>query len=127
MNLLLSVPTGVLADTAVLRVTAEADFGSFVLLPRHADTAAVLVPGLLAWHLEDGQEVFAAVDHGILVKAGDRVRVAAQRAVVTGELGKAEAAVRDRFLVRSEQQKRARSALIGLESEILRRVSELGG
>lgn len=125
MNLLLSVPTGVLVDEPVVKVIAEADFGSFALLPEHADIAALLVPGLLAYHLEDGREIFVAVDHGLLVKTGVHVRAACQRAVVAGDLGTAEETVRERFKVRTDTEKRARRALIQLESEILKRVVEL--
>lgn len=125
MRLLLSVPTGVLVDEKVSKVMAESDFGSFAMLEQHADIAALLVPGLLAYHLPDGREVFVAVDHGLLVKTGDQIRTACQRAVVAGDLGSAAETVRNRFQVRSENEKRARTALIHLETEILRRVGEL--
>jgi len=125
VNLLLSVPTGVLVDERVVKVVAEADFGSFAMLPRHADVVALLVPGLLAYHTEDGEEVFVAVDHGVMVKTGAQVRAACQRAVVAGALGNAEAVMRERFAQRSEQQKRVRSALIQLESQVLQNVAEL--
>jgi F-type H+-transporting ATPase subunit epsilon len=95
------------------------------MLERHADTALLVVPGLLSFHDEDGKETFLAVDHGVLVKAGAQVRVACQRGVVSGDLGSAEAAVRARFLAQDEQGKRARSALLRLEAEILRRAGEL--
>lgn len=125
MRLLLSVPAGVLVDKPVSKVLAEADFGSFALLPNHADIACLLLPGLLAYHDTDGKEVFVAVDHGLLVKVGDDVRAACQRAVVAGDLGSAEATVREQYRVHSESEKRARTALLHLEGEILRRVGEL--
>lgn len=126
MKLLLSVPTGVLVDEDVTKVIAEADFGSFAVLPLHADTATLLVPGLLAFHRPAGQEVFVAVDHGLLVKTDRQLRVACQRAHVAGDLGTAEATVREHYRQRTESQKRARSAIIRLETEIVRRVMELG-
>lgn len=125
MRLLLSVPTGVLMDRSVAKIIAESDVGSFALLPQHADVAALLVPGLLAYYLEDGREVFVAVDHGLLVKAGPQVRVACQRAVIAGDLGSAEEMVRERFKVRTDTEKQARRALVQLEGEILKRVREL--
>ncbi len=125
MRLLLTVPSGTLVDQAVTRVSAESTHGSFTILERHADTALLIVPGLLAFHDEAGHETFSAVDHGVLVKVGEQVRVACQRAVVSGDLGSAEAAVRSRYLVQDEDDKRARTALLRLEAEILRRVGEL--
>ncbi len=127
MKLVLSVPTGVLVDTSVGKIVAESDRGSFCVLPRHADTATLLVPGLLAYTAVDGDEVIVAVDEGVLVKTGEQVRVACQRAVVAGDLGSAEATVRERFQTQSEHEKRARSALLALEADIIRRLGELRG
>lgn len=125
MNLLLTVPSGVLVDENVVKIAAESDFGAFVMLQHHADTAVLLVPGLLSYYLADGREVFVAVDQGVLVKAGDQVRAACQRAVVTVDLEGAQETVREQFQVQSEREKRARTALIRLEADILKRVGEL--
>jgi alternate F1F0 ATPase F1 subunit epsilon len=125
VRLLLSQQSGVLVDASVRKIIAESDRGSFCLLPRHADTATVLVPGLLAYTDEAGEEVIVAVDEGVLVKVGEQVRVACQRAVVAGDLGSAEATVRERFQTQSEREKRARSALLRLEADIMRRLGEL--
>ncbi len=125
MNLLLTVPSGVLVDENVVKIAAESDFGAFVMLRHHADTAVLLVPGLLSYYLADGREVFVAVDQGVLVKAGDQVRAACQRAVVTVDLEGAQETVREQFQVQSEREKRARTALIRLEADILKRVGEL--
>lgn len=125
MRFLLTVPSGVLVDQSVRRVSAESVHGAFTILERHADTALLVVPGLLAFHDDENIETFVAVDNGVLVKAGAQVRVACQRAVVSGDLGSAEAAVRSRFLERSESDQRARAALLRLEAEILRRLGEM--
>lgn len=125
MRLLLTVPSGRLVDQSVSRMSAESTHGAFTILERHADTVLLVVPGLLSFHDAEGHETFVAVDHGVLVKAGPQVRVACQRAVVGGDLGSAEAAVRSRFLAQDEGEKRARTALLRLEAEILRRVAEL--
>ena len=125
MRLLVTVPSGKLVDQSVTRVDAESTHGAFTMLERPADTALLVVPGLLSFQDAAGKETFLAVDHGLLVKAGAQVRVACQRAVVSGDLGSAEAAVRARFLAQDDRDKRARSALLRLEAEILRRVGEL--
>ncbi len=125
MRLLLSLPSGVLVDAPVRKVVAESERGAFCLLPRHADTATVLVPGLLSYLDEHGDEVIVAVDEGVLVKVGEHVRVACQRAVVAGDLGSAEAMVRERFQTQNEREKHARATLLQLEADILRRLGEL--
>jgi len=125
VKLLLTVPSGVLVDAPATKIVAESEVGSFCLLPRHADVTTLLVPGLLSWISEDGEETFAAVDHGVLVKVGDVVRLACQRAMIAGDLGQADETVRERFEVQSEREKRARSALSRLEADILRRLGEM--
>ena len=125
MRLLLTAPSGVLVDGATRKVIAPSVAGSLCLLPRHADVATLLVPGLLSYLDEDEHEVFVAVDHGVLVKAGDVVRVACQRGVLAGDLGEAETTVRERFEVQSEREKRARTALLRLEADLMRRLGEL--
>jgi len=127
VRLLVTVPSGVLVDAEARKVVAESQRGSFCLLPRHADVATLIVPGLLIYRTEEDDEVIVAVDQGVLVKAGDTVRVACQRGTVAGDLGDAEATVRERFRVQSEREKRARSALLRLEADILRRLGELRG
>ncbi|MCD6672902.1 MAG: F0F1 ATP synthase subunit epsilon [Burkholderiaceae bacterium] len=125
MKLLLSVPTGIVLDTRVARVSAESDRGSFSLLPRHADGAMLLRPGLLSYVGEDDIEVFVAIDEGILVKAGLDVRVACQRAVVAGDLEDARSALMRHLHERSEHERKTRSVLMALEADVLRRLGEL--
>ncbi|NLD55624.1 MAG: F0F1 ATP synthase subunit epsilon [Burkholderiaceae bacterium] len=125
MTLLLSVPTGVVLDVPVTKVSGESDRGSFTLLPRHADGAMLLRPGLLSYVGEDGAEVFVAVDEGVLVKAGEQVRVACMRAVVAGDLEGARSALARHLRERSEHERKARSVLMALEADVLRRLGEL--
>ncbi len=125
MRLLLSVPTGVVVDLPVAKVSGESDRGSFTLLPRHADGAMLLRPGLLSYVDENDAEVFVAVDEGVAVKAGANVRVACQRAVVAGDLEDARSVLLRHVHERSEHERKARSVLMALEADVLRRLGEL--
>lgn len=127
MRLFLSVPTEVLLDEPVTKVIAESPAGHFCLLPRHVDIATVLVPGLLTYIREGGAEAVVAVDHGVLVKVGDDVRVACERAQPAPDAEAAARAVRERFAVQSEREKRARATLARLEGDVVRRLGELRG
>src|SRR5690554_1066602 len=102
MRLLLSVPSGVLIDEPIAKVSAESDRGSFTILPLHADGALLLVPGLLTYVTTEAEEVFVAIDDGVLVKAGVDVRVACQRAVVAGDLADAESVLVERLRQQGE-------------------------
>ena len=68
MRLKLLLPGEVLVDEETTKIIAEAENGSFCLKPKHVDFIAALVPGLLSFIADDGEEVFLAVDEGILVK-----------------------------------------------------------
>jgi len=125
MMLLLSVPAGILLETRVTRMSGESDRGSFTLLPRHADGAMLLRPGLLSYVGEDGAEVFVAVDEGILVKVDRDVRVACERAVAAGNLENARSALVRYLHERSEHERKSKSVLMALEADVLRRLGEL--
>jgi len=127
MRLKVLLPTRVLMDEKVQKVTAEAPNGQFCLKPRHVDFASVLVPGLLSWETEDGQERFAAVDRGTLVKCGDQVSVSAAGAVRGPDLGSLKAAVQEQFQREDEREKTVRTAMAKIEAGFVRRFVEIHG
>jgi F0F1-type ATP synthase epsilon subunit len=81
------LPSGVLLEQAAVKVVAEAQNGSFGLLPRHVDFVAALVPGILTLTSEEGEDTFLAVDEGVLVKHGPEVLVSTWNAVRRGAKG----------------------------------------
>jgi F-type H+-transporting ATPase subunit epsilon len=126
MRLKVLLPTEIMVDEEVTKVTAEAGNGSFCLLPRHIDFVAALVPGLLAYvKTSDGVEEFLAVDEGVLVKCGPEVLVSTPKAVRGPELGNLRETVDQTFKVLTDQEKRARSALANLEANFIRRFLKL--
>lgn len=124
MNLKVLIPTGILLDDEVSKITAQAENGSFTLLPRHIDFVTSLVQGILSYYSE-GEEKFLAVNEGILVKCGPEVTVSTRNAIRGDKLGELKQAVRDKFQVQDEQEKKARSALARLESDFIRRFMEI--
>jgi len=126
MKLKVLLPTEVLVDEPVRKVTAEAANGSFCLLPRHIDFVAALVPGLLSFETEEeGEEVFLAVAEGVLVKAGQEVRVSVRSAVRGGELGELRRIVEEKFKVLDDKEKTARTAMARIEAGFVRRFLEV--
>ncbi|MCF7985124.1 MAG: F0F1 ATP synthase subunit epsilon [Thiohalocapsa sp.] len=121
MRLRLFVPTETLVDAPVRKVIAEAENGSFGMLPRHIDFVAALVPGILIYVDEDGAERFYAVDAGTLVKVGDEVRVSTFNAIAGTDLGALKRTVQESFEALEEHEREARSALARLEAGTLRR------
>jgi F-type H+-transporting ATPase subunit epsilon len=45
----------------VTKIIAEAEHGVFCLLPQHIDFVAALVPAILSFEAETGEEVFVAI------------------------------------------------------------------
>ena len=120
MRLKILVPTQVVVDEAVAKVTAEGEHGSFCLLPRHVDILAALVPGLLSFEHLDGREHFVAVDQGILVKRADEVMVSTGQAVRGGNLDALRATVHEEFLSLNDRERAAHAAVAKLEASFLR-------
>lgn len=125
MKLKVFLPSEVLMDEEVIKVVAEAENGSFCLLPRHVEFLAALVPGLLTYVTPQGVEQFLAVDEGILVKCGPQVLISTRNAIQGPELGSLERTVEERFLVLEDREKKARSAFSKLEASFIRRFMEL--
>jgi F-type H+-transporting ATPase subunit epsilon len=126
MRLRVLLPEQILLDTEVRKITAEAENGSFGLLPRHADFVTALVPGILTFTPADGGEEFLAVDEGILVKNGADVRVSTRNAVLGQELGALRQMIEERFKKVDEFEKKSRDALYKMEADLVRRFMEFG-
>ena len=124
MKLKVILPAKVLLEQEVVKVVAEAQNGSFCLLPRHIDFVAALVPGILAYTVADGIESFLAVDEGILIKCGAEVSVSTWNAVAGSHLGELKQAVQEQFHELDVHERKARSALGRLEANLVRQVLE---
>jgi len=125
MKLKILLPTEVLLDEEVSKVTAEAQNGSFCLLPAHIDFVAALVPGLLSFEAIEGKEVFLAVDEGVLVKDGRNVWVSTRNAIRGEDLGRLRKTVEEKFKVLDDREKTARSAMAKIEANFVRRFLEI--
>lgn len=125
MRLRVLLPTEVLVDEEAIKVIAEAENGAFCLLPRHIDFVAALVPGVLCFCAKQGEESFAALDEGVLVKCGHDVFVSTLNGVRGADLDRLQTLVEERFLELDEHERKARTALARLEAGTLRGFLEL--
>ncbi len=124
MRLKLLLPTEILIHEEVVKVVAEAENGSFCILPRHVDFLAALVPGIFSFVTSGGVEQFLAVDEGILIKCGPEVLVSTRNAVRGPDLGKLEQTVEKSFQVLEDRERMARNAVAKLEANFIRRLME---
>ena len=125
MNLKVLLPSKVLIDEKVNKVIADARNGYFCLLPRHVDFATALEPGILSYQGEKGEEVFLAVDEGILVKFGEEVLVSTRNAMRSPDLDQLKRIVEEEFKTLDEHEKVARSAVAKMEADFIRRFLEI--
>lgn len=116
MRLKVFLPARVFLDQEVTKVVAEAENGSFCLLPRHIDFVAALVPGIMSFESEEVEE-YLAVDEGVLVKHASEVRVSTRRAVRSKNLGEMKKIVKQEFRALDEREKKTRSVLAKLEAD----------
>lgn len=122
MTLEVLLPFGVFAEkTGVSRIVAETQAGSFGLLPQRLDCVAALVPGILIYETAAEGEVYIAVDEGVLVKTGQRVRVSVRRALAGTDLGQLRDSVEREFLTLDERERSVRTVMAKLETGFLHR------
>lgn len=121
MKLKILLPAEILIDQEVTKVTAEAENGYFCLLPRHIDFVTALVPSILSFVPKSGEEVFLAVDEGILIKSGQEVLISARNAIQGPDLGTLKKTIEKQFENIGDREKKARSVLASIEASFIRR------
>jgi len=126
MNLKVLLPTEILIDQPVTKVIAEAENGSFCLLPRHVDFVSALLPGILTFVDELHGERYLGIGGGILTKTGADVRVSTIYAVQGEDLGTLRQKVADQFEAQHDRERLVRSAIAKLEADILRHFVKQG-
>ncbi len=125
MNLKMLLPDGVFDEkTGVLRIVAETRDGSFGLLPQRLDCVAALAPGILIYETEAGGEICVAVDEGVLIKTGPDVFVSVRNAIAGQDLDQLREAVEREFLHLNQREQSVRSALVKMESGLIRRMAD---
>ncbi len=122
MHLKILLPFQIFAEkTDVLRIVAETREGSFGILPRRLDCVLSLTPGILTFETAAEGEVFIAVDHGVLVKAGPEVLVSVRRALSGANLSELRDSVEREFMALDEHEQNVRSVMAKLEARLLHR------
>lgn len=81
MKLKILLPTEVLLEQEVTKITAKANHGTFCLSPHHNNFTAALVPGILSFEADRDSPMFVAINEGLLFKSGSEVLVATVQAV----------------------------------------------
>ena len=125
MLLKILLPAEILMELEVKKIVAEAENGSFCLMPNHTDFVATLAPGLFTYERVEGGKELLAMDVGTLVKKGAHVLVSTRNAVRATDLGKLKQVVMEQYDILDEREKMVRSASAKLEASLIRRFVEL--
>ena len=125
MRLKILLPTKVLVDEEVRKVSADAEDGELTLLPRHIDLTTTLTRGVLAFKLPDGREEFAAVAEGVMVKCGEEILVSTRKGVRGTELGTLQERIEEEFETLDDRAETARTSLNKIEATFVHRFIEL--
>lgn len=125
MHLKLLLPTHVLIDQPVTQVIAEAENGTFCLLPHHIDCLAALAPGILTFQTPAGEEIFLALAGGILIKCGAEVLVSTRNGFRGSQLDTLKQEVEQQFYAMDDQERQARTAIARMEASLARQFTAL--
>jgi len=127
MNLKVLLPFEVFADVdAVARIVVETPSGAFGILPRRLDCVAAIAAGILTYETEADDEVFIAVDEGVMAKVGSEVTVSVRRAVAGKNLKELQKLVEEEFLIVDESERHVRSVMAKLEVGFMTRLRSMG-
>ncbi|MDH3503678.1 MAG: F0F1 ATP synthase subunit epsilon [Nitrospirota bacterium] len=125
MTLKILLPFRIFAvQKAVTRIVAETREGAFGLLPQRLDCVAALEPGILIYESNGDDEMYVALDEGVLVKSGQEVLVSVRNAIAGTDLRQLREAVEDEFLTLDEHEQSLRSVMAKLESSFVRRFAD---
>jgi len=120
MRLRVFLPERIFIDQEVTKVVAEAENGSFGILPKHIDFVAALTAGIFSFE-SDGEEEFLAIDEGILVKRASDIMVSTRKAVRSKNLGELKQTVMHEFRILDDRERKTRSILAKLEADFTKR------
>jgi F-type H+-transporting ATPase subunit epsilon len=124
MRLKVLLPFRIFAEaTGVAGIVAETRSGSFGLLPQRLDCVAALTPGILIYSTATDDEVFVAIDQGVLIKTGLDVLVSVRNAIAGTDLRQLREAVEADFLKLDARERSVRVALAKMESGLIRRMA----
>jgi len=124
MRLIVTTPTAIALDeSSVRQVRAEDATGGFGIEPGHADFLTALSICVVRWRNGGGVEHYLAVRGGVLrVREGKLVEIATREAVVDDVLGHLRGEVLATMTQGIEDERSARSGVLGLEQAAIRQI-----
>ena len=113
-------PDRVVLRTRVVSLQAGDASGRFGLKTGHEDFLTVLVPCVVRFHGENGEEGFGAVDGGVLLLEEGRISIVTRDAVIAERLDQVTDAAAAMLKARKQKEQAARSGFAELETTLVR-------
>ncbi|QSX08532.1 hypothetical protein J0B03_00105 [Alkalibacter rhizosphaerae] len=124
MELDIILPNKTMEFLEIEALTAPGTEGSFQIYPKHVDFTSTLKAGILTIKKEK-EEIYIAINNGVLVKKGEKIHVACHQAIQGESLEKLSTTVEETFLAANEREKSTNEILAKMEIETLKRFFEL--
>jgi F-type H+-transporting ATPase subunit epsilon len=124
LDLEIIAPHRLIARGRVVELQAADATGRFGIRTGHENFLTVLVPCVLRYRGEDGEESFAAVDGGVLLAEDGRISVVTHDAVVAGRLDQVADQAAAMLEARKHKEEAARAGFAELETSLLRELRE---
>ena len=125
MRLKLILPYRTILDKNVEKITAPGSNGAFQVLPKHVDGTWTLESGILVISIEDGKDLYYAINQGVAVKEGDTIYISTFRAIAGESLEELSETVKKSLDELSSREKKAREVLIKLETDTVKKFMEI--
>jgi F-type H+-transporting ATPase subunit epsilon len=119
IHLLVVTPTGTLVDDSAAEVYLKTMAGYFGILPRHADFATALTPGIFEYRAVGGERYYVAADGGAAVKQGAEIVVATGHGAASADLSEVERGVAERFEAIDDRERQMHEAMQRLEASLM--------
>ncbi len=124
MRLKIIEPFKIILDEEVASLSIEGGEGSFTVRERHIDLISEIVPCIVKYS-RGGNESYAAVNSGILLKEGENINISTKDCVLSDNLEELYDVVSDRYRASDEREKEIKTGLMKLEKRIMRGMLEL--
>lgn len=123
MKLKIMLPYKTILDKEIYKLSAPGIEGDFQILPKHIDGTWVLEAGVLIVSMDKDKKVewYYAISEGVLVKEKDTIYLTCFQAIKGDTLEGLVQTVKDDLSVLKENEKKAKSALVRLEADTIKR------
>ena len=123
MRVKLILPYKTILDKEAKKITAPGIEGEFQIMPKHIDATWSLKSGILT--INSDEDLYFAINTGVLVKQGDLVYISVFQAIAGDSLRNLAETVKNTLRDVSDRERKAREVLVKLEAETIKKFTEI--